>query len=92
MICPNCKFDTLNEEKDMVVCSYCGLKSSLQEYNAWKKIYEVKPRRREKTVFRENEDNEVSTGTFAGKENQSMAVIIGVLFLVILLILIASIL
>jgi ribosomal protein S27AE len=44
MICPKCKSDTLSEERDRVVCSKCGFDSTLLEYNAWKKVYEAKPR------------------------------------------------
>lgn len=39
MNCPNCKLDTLNEEKDTVICSNCGFRAPLLEYNIWKKIY-----------------------------------------------------
>jgi len=56
MICPNCKLDTLNEEKDRVVCSNCGLKATLWEYNMWKKVFQAKPQRKEKTIFHENEE------------------------------------
>lgn len=42
MICPKCKLDTLNVEKDMVVCSKCGFEATLLEYNVWKK---AKPQR-----------------------------------------------
>jgi len=42
MICPKCKLDTLNEEKNMVVCSKCGFKATLFEYNVWMK---AKPQR-----------------------------------------------
>jgi hypothetical protein len=56
MICPNCKLDTLNVEKDEVVCSSCGLRATLSEYNIWKKMYPSKPQRTEKTIFHENEE------------------------------------
>ena len=59
MICPNCKLDTLNEEKDRVVCSNCGLKATLWEYNIWKKVYQSKPQRTEKIIFHENEETYV---------------------------------
>lgn len=57
MICPKCKLDKLYAKKDSVICSNCGFEASLQEYNIWKKVSETKPRRREKTVFRDNDQN-----------------------------------
>ncbi len=48
MICPSCGADTLNEEvcptceTRMVVCSRCGFKTTLYEYNAWRHIEEDK--------------------------------------------------
>jgi hypothetical protein len=56
MICPNCKLDTLSVEKDKVFCSNCGLRATLWEYSIWKKMYQSKPQRTEKTVFHENEE------------------------------------
>jgi uncharacterized membrane protein len=61
MICPGCKLDTLSEEKDRVVCSNCGLKATLWEYNIWKKVYPTKPQRTEKTILHENENTYVRT-------------------------------
>ena len=90
MICPKCKLDTLNEEKDMVICSNCGFKTTRREYNIWKKIYDVRPRRREKTVFHENENGETYTGTYIDVGDRSIPVIIIVLFFVILMIIIVS--
>ena len=46
MICPKCKLDTLNAEADSVVCSNCGFKTTLLEYDAWKTIEGAKPLRR----------------------------------------------
>ena len=41
MICPKCRLDTLTEEKDVVICSHCGFKATLQEYNVWKNVNET---------------------------------------------------
>lgn len=84
MICPNCKSDTLNEEKDMVVCSNCGFKASLWEYNIWKKIYKEKPQRKQEIRF--HEDKEPSTETYTNTVNLSY--ILFALVLMILLIII----
>jgi hypothetical protein len=56
MICPNCKSDTLNVEKDEVVCSNCGLRATLWEYNIWKKMYPSKTQGTQKITFREKEE------------------------------------
>jgi hypothetical protein len=61
MICPQCKEDTVTEETctncqtHMVICSHCGFKTTLLEYNAWKAVHEKKPSRK-KTVFHEREE------------------------------------
>lgn len=62
MICPRCKLDTLNEEKDMVVCSDCDFKEKtiLWEYRIWKKIFKAKLQKREKSVFHKNEETHVT--------------------------------
>ena len=92
MICPNCKLNTLNEEKDMVVCSNCGFKAALREYNVWKKIYGAKPRRKEKIVFHENEGT--YTETYRNIEDflhdKHIQILMVVLLLVILFLIIAS--
>lgn len=87
MICPKCNSDTLNEEKDMVVCSNCGFKATLREYNIWKKIYKAKPQRTKKIVSHENEETYTETYTNIGDYVPLWVV----LALVILLIIIASI-
>jgi len=46
MICPKCNLNTLSEEKDMVVCSNCGFKATVIEYNMSKHILRERPRRR----------------------------------------------
>ena len=54
MICPKCNLDTLTEEKDMVVCSNCGFKATIEEYNISKHIHKANPQRR--IEFHENEE------------------------------------
>ena len=66
MICPRCKLGTLREEGDMVVCSSCGFEATLREYNVWRKVHEVKPRVREKTVLNGSE----GTYTEARRNNE----------------------
>ena len=91
MICPNCRLDTLREEKDMVVCSKCGFKATRLEYNAWKKIYGAKPQRRQKIVFHENEETYTAMYRNIGDifQDKSFQVLVLVLILVVLTLMIA---
>jgi len=91
MICPNCRLDTLREEKDMVVCSNCGFKATRLEYNAWKKIYGAKPQRRQKMVFHENEETYTETYGNIGDlfHDKSLQVLALVLIFVVLILIIA---
>jgi hypothetical protein len=91
MICPKCKSDTLNEEKDMVICLNCGFKVTLREYNLWKKIYKEKPRRMEKIKFDENKETYLETYTKIRDllPDKSIQILIGALLLVIIFLIIA---
>jgi hypothetical protein len=98
MICPKCKSNALNEEKDMVICLNCGFKATLQEYHAWKDILERRPSRK-KLIFHEGEFREdKETFDIAGAykkigdffQDKYIQILIAVLLLVILFVILAS--
>ena len=92
MICPKCGSDTMNKEKGMVICSNCGFGAPLQEYNVWKKVHEVKPRRKEKTVLHEGEetDQEVDGSIEDLFNNKNFRVFIFILILAVIILAILS--
>ncbi|MDQ1280457.1 MAG: hypothetical protein QG670_1720 [Thermoproteota archaeon] len=67
MICPKCKLNKLEAKMETVICSNCGFKASLLEYNTWKKVSRVKPLRREKSLIRDYGRN--FSETFANIED-----------------------
>jgi uncharacterized Zn finger protein (UPF0148 family) len=90
MICPKCKSDTLTEEKDMVVCSNCGFKATISEYNISKHIRKANPQR--KIELHENEETYSETyKTIRDFLNDKyIRALVFVILLVIVFIIIAS--
>ncbi len=90
MICPKCASDTLYEERDAVVCSNCGFRTTLLEYNAWKRIERAKPPRNEERVFRANkildpETSETNVDPWRDRRYQILIILIvlTILFLIL---------
>lgn len=86
MICPNCRSDTLNQEKDIVICSNCGFRTTFLEYNVWTKIHKSRPQR---IVFHEDERMYAETYTAIRdflNDKYVKALVFGLLLVIILII------